>query len=80
MVLDTSLLKTQQYKVRINGKVDQTKERCSTPPLYLGLVAIEKGAIEKVANFTLHRIIGGCYSFPWIAPLYSWFQPYNAEC
>ena len=22
----------------------------------------------------------GCYSFPWIAPLYSWCLPYNAEC
>ena len=26
MVLDTSLLKTQQYKVRINDKVEQSKE------------------------------------------------------
>ena len=27
MVLDTSLLNTQQYKVRIKGKVKQSKER-----------------------------------------------------
>ena len=27
MVLDTSLLNTQQYKVRIKGKVEQSKER-----------------------------------------------------
>ena len=20
------------------------------------------------------------YSFPWIAPLYPWYVPYNAEC
>ena len=26
MVLDTSLLNTQQYKVRIKGKVEQSKE------------------------------------------------------
>ena len=32
MVFDTSLLKTQQYKVRIKGKVDQSKERSSTLP------------------------------------------------
>ena len=32
MVLDTSLLNTQQYKVRINGKVEQSKERSSTLP------------------------------------------------
>ena len=29
MVLDTSLLNTQQYKVRIKGKVEQTWERSS---------------------------------------------------
>ena len=30
MVLDTSLLNTQQYKVRIEGKVEQSRERSST--------------------------------------------------
>ena len=30
IVLDTSLLNTQQYKVRIKGKVEQSKERSST--------------------------------------------------
>ena len=29
MVLDTSLLNTQQYKVRIKGKVEQSRERNS---------------------------------------------------
>ena len=38
MVLDTSLLNTQQYKVRIKGKVEQH------PPLHVGVLAIEKGA------------------------------------
>ena len=32
MVFDTSLLKTQQYKVRIDGKVKQSKERSSVLP------------------------------------------------
>ena len=32
MVLDTSLLKTQQYKVRIKGKVEQIRERSSALP------------------------------------------------
>ena len=32
MVLDTSLLNTQQYKVGIKGKVEQSKERSSTLP------------------------------------------------
>ena len=30
MVLGTSLLNTQQYKVRINGKVEQSRERSNT--------------------------------------------------
>ena len=29
MVLDTSLLNTQQYKVRIEGKVEKSRERSS---------------------------------------------------
>ena len=32
MVLDTSLINTQQYKVRIKGKVEQSRERSSTFP------------------------------------------------
>ena len=32
MVLDTSLLNTQQYKLCIKGKVDQSKEKSSTLP------------------------------------------------
>ena len=58
MVLDTSLLNTQQYKVRIKGKVEQSREMSSTFPLYLGVVAIEKGAFwtpsPAVTNFTFY--------------------------
>ena len=47
MVLDASLFNTQHYKVRIKGKVEQSRE----------VVAIEKGAFglpsTMVANFTL---------------------------
>ena len=32
MVLDTSLLNTQQYKVLIKGKVEQSRERSSALP------------------------------------------------
>ena len=44
MVLDTSLLNTQQYKVRIKGKEEQSRERSSAPHTHthLGVVAIEK--------------------------------------
>ena len=56
MVLDTSLLNTQHYWVRIKGKVEQSRER-SSAPLHLGVVGIEKGAFESpstmVANLYL---------------------------
>ena len=32
MVLDTSLLNTQQYKVRMKGKVEQSREKRSVLP------------------------------------------------
>ena len=32
MVLDTSLLNTQQYKVRIKGKLEKSRERSSALP------------------------------------------------
>ena len=32
MILDASLLNTQQYKVGIKGKVEQSRERSSTLP------------------------------------------------
>ena len=38
---DASLLNTQHYKVRIKGKVKQSREM-SSAPLYLGVVAIER--------------------------------------
>ena len=53
MVLDASLLNTQHYKVRIKGKVEQSREGVAPSPV----VAIEKGAFglpsTMVANFTL---------------------------
>ena len=53
MVLDTTLLNTQHYKVRFKGKVEQSWEWSSALPL--GVVAIEKGAFGSpstmVANF-----------------------------
>ena len=43
MVLDAALLNTQHYKVRIKGKVEQSREWSSAFPT-LNVVAIEKGA------------------------------------
>ena len=38
MVLDTSLLNTQQYKVRIKGNVEQSRERSNALPYIFTLV------------------------------------------
>ena len=55
MVLATTLLNTQYYKVRIKGKVEHSRE-WSSAPLHHSVVAIEKGSFgspsTKVANFT----------------------------
>ena len=57
MVLDTFLLNTQQYKVRI--KVEQSRGMSSTP-LHIGVAATEKGAFwlpsTTVANFTFYLL------------------------
>ena len=59
MVIDTSLLITLQYKVRMEDKVAQPRERSSA--LYYGVVAIEKGVFKSpsttVANFTFTLLI-----------------------
>ena len=51
MVHDTSLPNTQQYKVCVKGKVEQSRERSNA----LGVVAIKRGAfwspLTMVANF-----------------------------
>ena len=48
MVLDTSLINNQLYKVRIKGKVEQFRERSST--LHLGVVAIENAAFWSLST------------------------------
>ena len=68
MVLDASLLNTQQYNVRIKGKVEQSRER-SSAPLHLSVVAIEKGAfcfffhLLSYAFSMLFIITGWCCYF-----------------
>ena len=47
MVLDTALLNSEHYKVRIKGKVEQSRERSSTLPPHFGVVAIKKGTFES---------------------------------
>ena len=46
MVVEATLLSTQDYKVQIKSKMEQSKERSSALPLHLGVVAIEKGSLR----------------------------------
>ena len=61
IVIGTSLLNTQQYKVRIKGKGEQSRERNNVLPLHLGVVAIEKRAfglpLTTVANLYIYICI-----------------------
>ena len=64
MVLDTHLLNTQQYKVSIKGKEEQSWEKELRSTLHFGVVAIEKGAFwlpsTTVAYFTLYNCRNHC--------------------
>ena len=55
MVLDTALLNTQHYNVRIKGKVEQSREWSSALPYTSCVIATEKRAFglpsSKVTNF-----------------------------
>ena len=56
MVLDATLLNTQQYKVRMKVKVEQSREMSNALPQNFSVVAIEKEAFWSpsitVINFT----------------------------
>ena len=43
------------------------------------LTTLVEGDLKApISTATTPRCRGGLYSIPWIAPLYSWFSPYNA--
>ena len=75
MVLDTSLLNSQDYKVRIKSKVEQSMARSSALPYTLSVVVIEKGAFGSlstmVTNFTLYIYIIYIYIY-----IYAYSHPY----
>ena len=50
MVLDTPLLNTQQYKVRIKGKVEQSRERSSAFPTPL-CSSYQKGSLLVALDY-----------------------------
>ena len=50
MVLDASLLNTQHYKVRIKGKVEQSRERSSALP-YTFVVSYRKGSFRVTLDY-----------------------------
>ena len=61
MVLDATLLITQHRKVRIKGKVGQSKEKEQRPLLHLDVVATEKGAFGSPST-TFTYLIKSTYA------------------
>ena len=55
MVLDTTLLKTQQYKLRIKGKVEQSREMSSALPYIPWCSSYWKGGLLVVLNY-VHQL------------------------
>ena len=64
MVLETSFINTQHYKVRRKGKVEQSREKREHPPLHLGAVAIEKGAFWSPSTTVTYFIFSYFKIFP----------------
>ena len=50
MVLDATLLNTQHYKVRIKGKVEQSRERSNALPT-LWCSSYRKGSLQVILNY-----------------------------
>ena len=56
------------------------ESRTSIIGLIYKLVTVVKGDLKAPFLIaTTARCRGGCYSIPWITPLYPWSLPYNAE-
>ena len=53
MVLDAALLNTQHYKVRIKGKLEQSKEWSSALLIHLCVVAREMGAFGSPSTIAV---------------------------
>ena len=72
MVLDTSLLNTQQCKVRMKGKVEQTRERSSAHPYTSVLYLLKREPSGrprlKGDNFTYYLLVNSywCIASPFI--------------
>ena len=69
MVLDATLLNTQHYKIRIKGKVEQSRERSSaipytlvyrrgSHPLHLGVSKREPSGHSRLRSLTLLTYLG----------------------
>ena len=69
MVLDTALLNTQQYKIRIKGKVEQSREKscalpytkCSSYLKGILLVALDYGRHLTYAQFHLLTVLDNVF-------------------
>ena len=62
IVLDAALFNTQNYKARIKGKVEQSRKSSSASAhTHLGVVAIEKRALESPFTKVANSIFYNCF-------------------
>ena len=63
MVFDATLLNIQHYKVRIKGKMEQSRERNCALPLHLDVEAVEKEAFGSPSTMVTNFILLNIYMF-----------------
>ena len=70
------------FKMKINKYILQQRQQCWNSNKHnKKLATVVKDDLKAPFLIaTTPRCREGCYSFPWIAPLYPWSVPYNAEC
>ena len=73
MVLDASLLNTQHYKVRIKGKVEQSREGVAPSPT-LWCSSYRKGSLRVTLDY------GRQLYFLFLTWEPTWLKPSNASC
>ena len=77
MVLDATMLNTQHYKVRIKGKVEQSRERSSAPPIPW-CSSYRKGSFRVTLNDSHQLYLLNIYIYIYIYIYKIWFNGISA--
>ena len=82
--LDLGLIRnivTNDNKDEDNSLKNNTQNIYTINKIFIKLATLVEGdPKDSFSIATTSRCRGGHYYIPWIAPLYPWSLPYNAEC